>query len=86
MDTNYYIISRRYICHACEAATLQIKTAAQSDGLQIEDKNETPQYAFMGYDIRSRQRLLAAKRREQLGASVPFNVVCVDHTEAAHAN
>ena len=66
---DYYIISRRYVCRACErrskdaaeAAVEAARTAAAAAGMRVEDmdvdNSDSEQYSYMGYDLRSRQLL-----------------------------
>jgi hypothetical protein len=42
LDTNYYIVSRRYICHTCKASHAQAKNDASGESI------EKIQYTFMG--------------------------------------
>jgi hypothetical protein len=62
LNTNYYIISRRYICTSCETKHKQAKDQAeelaQAAGVQLAEEEEgreasPPPYTFMGYDMRS---------------------------------
>lgn len=69
LDTHYFIISRRYICHKCEddakESRVRATEIAQSCGLVVSENEECmdcddneltlqpPQYTFMGWDARS---------------------------------
>ena len=65
LKEHYFIISRRYICKHCEKITAATKQAAVSSATvhdlrvrnSTEDGDTTPQYTFMGYDLRSRSLL-----------------------------
>jgi len=60
LNTTYYIMSRRYICHECKhfnkEAKANLKASAEQQGINMtipdEDQNERS-YTFMGYDKRS---------------------------------
>lgn len=60
LNTTYYIMSRRYICHECKQVNKQakaiLKASAEQQGINMtipeEDQNERA-YTFMGYDKRS---------------------------------
>ena len=59
LNTTYYIMSRRYICHECKQVNKQakaiLKASAEQQGINMtipeEDQNERA-YTFMGYDKR----------------------------------
>ena len=61
LDSHYFVMSRRYICHACKRTVKAAKDAAKEAGLCVEEEEEgasaPPQYTCMGYDARSRERL-----------------------------
>ena len=59
LNDHYFMISRRYICNCCKRKVKAAKVAAEAAGLQVEEGGEeqVSQYTFMGYDLRSRQRL-----------------------------
>ena len=65
LDTNYYVISRRYICGECESNSKQAKkaamVAAESAGLivlgDVDDAADVGQHTFTGWDERSRSLL-----------------------------
>ena len=65
LDTNYYVISRRYICGECESNSKQAKKAAmpapESAGLivlgDVDDAADVEQHTFTGWDERSRPLL-----------------------------
>ena len=61
LASHYFIISRRYICHCCERKAKAAKVAAQEAGLDVQEEEEgtdnPPQYTFLGYDARSRDKL-----------------------------
>ena len=61
MTSNYFILSRRYICHECERDACSAKVAAmlmaEEQGLQVMKEAEdatsvlsNPSYTFMGWD------------------------------------
>ena len=59
LNTTYYIMSRRYICHECKQVNKEskanLKAIAEQQGINMtipeEDQNERS-YTFMGYDKR----------------------------------
>ena len=57
MNTNYFVLSRRYVCHDCQASAMLVKKAAmlifEDHGMQViedDDHNIFPSYTFMGWD------------------------------------
>ena len=62
LDTNYFILSRRYICHGCQhKAQLQrqlVENAATEAGLRVVPVHDTVvAHTFMGWDPKSVERL-----------------------------
>ena len=57
MNTNYFALSRRYVCHDCQASAMLAKKAAmlifEDHGMQVieedDDHNFFPSYTFMGW-------------------------------------
>ena len=56
LNTNYYIISRRYICYEyqdkCNAAKKALEQSAEDNNIQAELKEDKSTYTFMGWDRR----------------------------------
>ena len=54
LKSHYFVMTCRYICHACEEEHAHVKEAAVRAGLQISsDPTVPPPYTFMGYDAGS---------------------------------
>ena len=54
LTSHYFVMTCRYICHACQQDHAQVKAAAVRAGLQIsDDPMVPPPYTFMGYDAGS---------------------------------
>ena len=57
MNTNYFALSRRYVCHGCKASAMLVKKEAmlilEDHGMQVieedDDHNIFPSYTFMGW-------------------------------------
>ena len=63
LKMNYYIMSRRYICHECEIENRRIKAGMQHicvrDNCTVLDSNQINlPYTFMGYNMKSLPYLL----------------------------